>query len=84
MALRMLAFAVSGVIEHRRRWRCPTEWRVISDIDPTSAGIGLAFGQDRHRGVITVQALSRQNVHLDKPQHRVQRHAARPHGVRHR
>ena len=84
MALRMLAFAVARVIEHRRRRRCPTEWRVISDIDPTSADIGLAFGQDRHRGVITVQALSRQNMRLDKPQYWAQRHAARPHGVRHR
>jgi hypothetical protein len=84
MALRMLAFAVARVIEHRRRRHCPTEWRVISDIDPTSADIGLAFGQDRHRGVITVQALSSKNMRLDKPQHRVQRNAARPHGVRHR
>ena len=65
MALRVLAFAVAGVIEHRRRRRCPTEWRVIADVDPTSAGIGLAFGQDRHRGVITVQALSRHNMDLD-------------------
>ena len=37
MALRMLAFAVAGVIEHCRRRRCPTEWRVIADIDPASA-----------------------------------------------
>ena len=84
MALRMLAFAVAGVIEHRRRRRCPTEWLVIPDIDPTSAGIGLAFGQDRHRGVIAMQAFRRQNMGLDKPQHRIQRHAARPHGVGHR
>src|SRR3984957_336842 len=53
MAPRMLTFAVARVIEHRCRRRCPTEWRVISDIEPTSPGIGLAFGQDRHRGVIT-------------------------------
>jgi hypothetical protein len=59
MTLRMLALAVAGVIEHRRRRRCPTEWRVIADINPASAGIGLAFGQDRHRGVITVQAFGR-------------------------
>ena len=44
MALRVLAFAVAGVIEQRRRRRRPTEWHVISDIDPASAGIGLAFG----------------------------------------
>jgi len=83
MTLGMLAFAVAGVIEQRRRRRCPAEWHVISDIDPASAGIGLAFGQDRHRGVITVQALSRQNMSLDKPQYRIQRHATRPYGVRH-
>jgi hypothetical protein len=67
VTLRMLAFAVAGVIEHRCQRCCPTEWRVISDIDPTPAGIGLAFGQHRHRRVITVQALSRQNMGFDKP-----------------
>src|SRR6185312_1904972 len=35
MTPRMLTSAVAGVIEHRRRWRCSTEWRVIPDIDPT-------------------------------------------------
>jgi hypothetical protein len=68
MALRMIAFAVAGVIDIAGRGGdVPTEWRVISDVDPTTACTGLAFGQDRHRGVITMQALSRQNMHLDKP-----------------
>ena len=67
MAPRMLTFAVARVIEHRCRRRGPTEWLVITDIDPAPADIGLAFRQDWHRGVITVQPFGRQNMGLDKP-----------------
>jgi hypothetical protein len=67
MALWMLAFAVVGVIEHCCRRCGPTEWLVIADINPTSAGIGFALGQDRHRGVIAVQPLGRHNMGLDEP-----------------
>ena len=43
MALRVLAFAVAGVIEHRRR-AVAAEWPIVTHINPTPARVGLAFG----------------------------------------
>ena len=84
MALRMLAFAIAGVIEHRRRRRCPAERLVVTDIDPASRGIGLALGQHRHGRVITMQAFGRHDMRRDEAQHRIERGATRSHGVGHR
>jgi hypothetical protein len=44
MALRVLAFAVAGVIEHRRRRAVAAEWPIVAHINPTPARVGLAFG----------------------------------------
>ena len=44
MALRVLAFAVAGVIEHRRRRAVAAEWPIVTHINPTPARVGLAFG----------------------------------------
>ena len=83
MALRMLALAVARVIKHRRRRRCSAKRPVVANIDPASPRIGLALGQNRDRRVITVQALSRHDMGLDESQQRIERRAARPHGVGH-
>ena len=49
-------------------WRVlAAERPVVADIGPDTASFGLAFRQDRNRGVIAVQALSRQNVAFDQP-----------------
>ena len=84
MLPRMLALAVAGVIEHRRRRGRSPEGPVIADIDPTSANVSLARGQHRHGRVVTMQALGRQNVSFEQPAQRRQRRANRSHGVGHR
>ena len=77
----MLALAVAVVIEHHRRRRCPTERPVIADVDPTSSRIGLAFGQNRHGGVVAMQAFGRHDMRFDPPQNWIEGRAARSHGV---
>ena len=62
MPLGMLLPPVArGVIERGRR-RGPAKRPVVADIDPDAAGDRLALGQDRHRGVVAVQPLGRQNM----------------------
>src|SRR5215213_8406677 len=49
------------------RWRRPAaKGPIVSDIGPDAPRHGLALGEDRHRGVVAVQAMSRQNVSLDQ------------------
>jgi hypothetical protein len=52
------------VIEHRRRRRRPAKRWIVAHIDPTSPGVGLALGQNRHSGVVTVQSLGGEDVSL--------------------
>jgi len=79
--LRMIAAPVARVIEHRRRRRRPAERSIVAHIDPTSPGVGLTLGQDRHGGVITVQSLGGEDVSLDAPEQRRQHGAAAAHLV---
>ena len=72
MALGVLAGAITGVIEHCCRRRRATERAVIADICPYPAGLGLAPRQNRHRGVIAMQALSRQHMGFDQAIERLQ------------
>jgi len=65
MRLRVLAAAIARVIEHRRRRGRPAKRPVVAHIDPTSPGVGLALGQDRHNGVVAVQPLGAEDVLLD-------------------
>jgi hypothetical protein len=66
MPLWMFARSIArGVIKRRRRVLA-AEWPVVADVSPDAASFGLAFRQDRNRGVIAVQALSRQNVAFDQ------------------
>ena len=78
MRLGMLAGAVARVIEHRRRRRGAAERPIVAHIDPTSPGVGLAFGQDRHGGVIAMQSLGREDMRFDPPEERLQHRAAGP------
>ena len=66
MPLGMLARPVARGIEQRRRRVLAAERPVVADVSPDAASFGLAFRQDRNRGVIAVQALSRQNVAFDQ------------------
>src|SRR5947199_231490 len=49
-----------------RWWRGPAERPVIADIDPDTARRRLALGQDRHRGVVAMQALGSKDMVLDQ------------------
>ena len=66
--LRMLAAAIAGIAEERRRRADPAlaEGPVVANIDPQSAGHGLALGQHRHGGVVAVQALGAEHVAADE------------------
>ena len=65
MALGCCATAVARVVEHRRRRRRPGEGAVVAHIDPESAGVGLALGQDRHGRIVAMQSLGGQDMGLD-------------------
>src|SRR5271165_1184019 len=52
---------------------------VVAHINPASPSVGLPFGQDRHRRVVAVQSLGRENVSLNPPEERRQRSAATTH-----
>jgi hypothetical protein len=75
MALGMLAAAIAGVFEERRR-RPAAERPVVADVGPEPAGGGPGLGQHRHRGVVAVQALGGENVGLDEGVQWRQRHRA--------
>jgi hypothetical protein len=60
--LRMLAGAVAGVAEHRRRRRRSGEGPVVADIGPEPPRDRPAAGQHRHGGVVAVQALCGEHV----------------------
>ena len=81
MRLGMLAGPIARVVEHCRRRRRPAERLVVAHIDPDSAGVGLALGQDRHRGVVAMQALGAQDVRLEALEQRHQRCRAAAHLV---
>ena len=55
MGLRMIAAAIAGVIEHRRRRPRAAERLIVEDVNPTSGDIGLALGENRDGGVVPVE-----------------------------
>ena len=59
---RAIARAVPRVAEQRRRRVRTAERRVVADMDPGPARIGLAPGQNRNRGVVAMQAFRRQHM----------------------
>ena len=64
MPLGMLAGAVAGIEEQRRRRIEPAKRPVVAHIDPTSSGIGLALGQDGNRSVVAVETLGGEHMSL--------------------
>jgi hypothetical protein len=75
----MLAGPIARVVEHRRRRILPGERTIVAHINPTSPGVAVPFGQDRHSHVVAVQSLSRENVSLHPPEEGCQRCAAASH-----
>ena len=57
MAFGMLRRSVARGVEQRRRRSLSAERAVVADVDPDAARVGLAFGEDRNRGVVAMQAL---------------------------
>ena len=72
MRLGMFARPVARVIEHCPRWFRPAKRLVIADIDPYPAGVGLAFGQNWHPGVVAMQSLGAHDVGLEALEQRHQ------------
>ena len=58
----MFGLAVARVIEHRRRRGLAPEGTIVSDVNPATPNISLAFGQDRHRRVIAMKPFASQNM----------------------
>jgi hypothetical protein len=56
--------------------RRATERLVVAHVDPYSAGVGLAFGEDRDLGVVPMQALGAQDMGLEALEQRRQRGGA--------
>lgn len=72
MRLRVLARAITGIVEHRRRCGCAAERSIVADIDPTSGGMGLSCRQDRNRRVVAVQPLCRKCMGFDPFEDRIE------------
>ena len=68
MGLGMFAGAIARVIKHRPRRGPPAKRLVVAHIDPNSARVGLALGQDRHRVVVPAQPLGAQHMGLEEPE----------------
>jgi hypothetical protein len=64
-----------GVINRRRRF-VAAKGPVIPDIGPNMPLDRRAFRQDRHRGVVAVQPLRRQDMGLDQGVERQRNHSA--------
>jgi len=65
MSLGVLAGAIARVIKHRRRRVLAAEWTIVAHVNPASPGVGLALGQNRHGGVVTLQALGREDMRFN-------------------
>src|SRR5690349_1232590 len=72
MPARMLTTPITREVEYCGRRRHPTEWSIIANIRPQSAGDRLAFGQHWHCRVIAMDALSGQHVILDQRHQRAE------------
>ena len=80
----MLAAAVGRVEERDRRRIGPAERPVVPDIAPQPRDLRLLLGQHRHRGVVAVQALGREDVGPDLQHQRHQAGGRRTYPVRQR
>jgi hypothetical protein len=66
MLLRMFTTTIRRVEEHGRRRIWASKRAVVAHIGPEPAGPGLALGQDRHRGVVGVDAFGRKDMASDR------------------
>src|SRR6185437_14492212 len=62
----LLPSVARGVIERGRRRRS-AERPIVANVGPDMSLDRLALGQDRHRGVVTMQPLGGEDVTLDQP-----------------
>ena len=76
-----MARAIPRVAEQCRRRVRAGERRAVAHIDPGPGGVGLALGQHRHRRVVALQTIRRQQMSLDQVVQRLQRHSTRAHLV---
>src|SRR2546423_10602230 len=81
MRLGMLARPVARVIKHRCWRRAAAERAIVAYINPTSTGVSLALGEDRHRSFVAMQSFSGEDVVLKTPENRFQNRATGPHLV---
>ena len=72
MSLRVLTAAIARVVEHRGGWRMIAERPVVAHVDPTSCDVGLAAGEHRHDGVVTMQPLGREDMGLEPQKERLE------------
>src|SRR5208283_2151157 len=73
MLLRVYASAIARIFEEGRRRLLAAKRPVVADIGPYPAGRGLAFGQNRRRGVIGMNALAPKDMSFQRGQDRIQR-----------
>src|SRR3954447_18043823 len=79
--LRIFTSAIPRGIVERRRWCAAVKGSVVANIRTDTARRGFALGEYRHRGVVTMQTLGRQNVGFDKSMQRLQNRRAGAHLV---
>jgi hypothetical protein len=84
MLLRMLTTTIRRVEEHSHRRSWTGKRAVVAHIGPEPAGPGLALGQDRHRGVVSVDAFGRKDMASDRVDQRHQWCRGSAHPVRQR
>jgi hypothetical protein len=78
MPLEMLPRSIACVEQSRRRILA-SECRVVADIHQNPPGFCLAFGKDRHRGVVAVQPIGPYDTGFDQCMQRAQRRGAGAH-----
>ena len=76
MPLGMLCRSIARGVKDRRRRRPAAERPVVAHIGPEAAGDRLALGQDRHRRVVAMEPLGRQDVAPGSAQQRLQHRRA--------
>lgn len=76
MRLRMFGAVIARIMKHGCGRRLSRKRPIIADMSSEAPGNGLAFGQNWHRGVATVQAFSSQHVGFDALVERMENHAA--------
>jgi hypothetical protein len=81
MPARMLATAIARVEEHRGGLRRSTERPIVTHVNPETTGDGLSPGQNRHCGIVSMDAFGSQHVGMDQGHQRRQRRRAGTHPI---